>query len=99
MIQEYIQNQLEEDLTSDQISQGVYGPVYRQQEEVGKGKQPLLTASCSSDAMTNIQSPFRGQQVLPLIGSEQTTSLLVVMIIFSRNRQEAEMSLDRQIEL
>lgn len=30
--------------------------------------------------MTNPQNPFRGQQVLTLIGSEQTTSSLVVMI-------------------
>ena len=31
--------------------------------------------------MTNPQNPFRGQQVLTLIGSEQTTSSLVVMIL------------------
>ena len=37
-------------------------------------------AACNNDAMTNLQNPFRGQQVLTLIGSEQTTSSLVVMI-------------------
>ena len=31
--------------------------------------------------MVNPQYPFKGQQVLTLIGSEQTTSLLVVMIV------------------
>ena len=30
--------------------------------------------------MVNLRNPFKGQQVLTLIGSEQTTSLLVVMI-------------------
>lgn len=30
--------------------------------------------------MVNLQYPFKGQQVLTLIGSEQTTSSLVVMI-------------------
>ena len=39
-------------------------------------------AACNNDAMTNLQNPFRGQQVLTLIGSEQTTSSLVVMIIY-----------------
>ena len=43
-------------------------------------KQPLKVAACNNDAMTNLQNPFRGQQVLTLIGSEQTTSSLVVMI-------------------
>ena len=40
-------------------------------------------AACDSDAMVNSQYPFKGQQVLTLIGSEQTTSSLVVMIVTS----------------
>ena len=37
-------------------------------------------AASDIDALANPQNPFRGQQVLTLIGSEQTTSSLVVMI-------------------
>ena len=36
--------------------------------------------------MVNHQYPFKGQQVLTLTGSEQTTSSLVVMIHFSSVR-------------
>ena len=37
--------------------------------------------SCGAvDAMVMFNTPFRGQQELSLIGAEQTTSLLVVMI-------------------
>ena len=39
---------------------GVHRPVYGQQEEAGKRKQPLLAAACDSDAMTNPQYPFQG---------------------------------------
>ena len=60
MIEEYIQNQLE-DLASDQITlKEIHRPVYGQQEEAGKRKQPLLAAACDSDAMTNPQYPFQG---------------------------------------
>ena len=37
-------------------------------------------AACNSDAIVVFKTPFRGQHVLTLIGAEQTTSLLVVMI-------------------
>ena len=71
MIEDYIKNQLEEDYTKDQISLKEYK---------GKKRQPLQVAACSSDAMINLGTPFRGQQVLTPLGSEQTTSSLVVMI-------------------
>ena len=38
-------------------------------------------AACNSDAIVVFKTPFRGQHVLTLIGAEQTTSLLVVMIM------------------
>ena len=44
-------------------------------------------AAWNIDAMANIQYPFKGQQVLTLIGSEQTTSLLVVMIKYSTGEE------------
>jgi len=44
--------------------------------------KPLKAASSNSDAMSNFQNPLsEGQQVVPLPGAEQTTSLLVVLII------------------
>ena len=58
MIQEYIQNQLEEDLANDQISLKEYIIRLRVARGVGKRKQPLLAAACNSDAMTNFQYPF-----------------------------------------
>ena len=43
--------------------------------------KPLKAASSNSDAMSNFQNPLsEGQQVVPLPGAEQTTSLLVVLI-------------------
>ena len=61
MIEEYIQNQLEEDLASDQIRLKEYiDPFTGSKREVGKRKQPLLAAACDSDAMTNPQCPFQG---------------------------------------
>ena len=39
--------------------------------------------SCGAiDAMVIFDTPFRGQHELTLLGSEQTTSLLVVMITY-----------------
>ena len=44
--------------------------------------KPLKAASSNSDAMSNFQNPLsEGQQVVPLPGAEQTTSLLVVLIV------------------
>ena len=81
MIKDYIRNQLEEDYTSDQISfKKFQDPFTGEKRKQGKNKQPLEAAACSIDAMVNSQYPFKGQQVLTLIGSEQTTSSLVVMI-------------------
>jgi len=37
-------------------------------------------AACNCDAMVAFNTPLRGQHVLTLLGAEQTTSLLVVMI-------------------
>lgn len=39
-----------------------------------------FTSCRAIDAMVMFNTPFRGQQELSLIGDEQTTSLLVVMI-------------------
>ena len=39
-----------------------------------------FTSCRAIDAMVMFNTPFRGQQELSLIGAEQTTSLLVVMI-------------------
>ena len=39
-----------------------------------------FTSCRASNAMIFFSTPFRGQQVLTPLGSEQTTSLLVVMI-------------------
>ena len=40
----------------------------------------FLLSPCNIDAMVNPQYPFKGQQVLTLIGPEQTISSLMVMI-------------------
>ena len=40
-----------------------------------------FTSCRAIDAMVMFNTPFRGQQELSLIGDEQTTSLLVVMIV------------------
>ena len=37
-------------------------------------------AACKSDAIVIFKTPFRGQQVLTLIGAEQINSSLAVMI-------------------
>ena len=61
MIEEYIQNQLEEDLASDQITLKEYiDPFTGSKRKQAKRKQPLLAAACDSDAMTNPQYPFQG---------------------------------------
>ena len=61
MIEEYIQNQLEEDLASDQITLKEYiDPFTGGKRKQAKRKQPLLAAACDSDAMTNPQYPFQG---------------------------------------
>ena len=39
-----------------------------------------FTSCRAIDAMVMFNTPFRGQQELSLLGAEQTTSLLVVMI-------------------
>ena len=81
MIKDYIRNQLEEDYTSDQMSLKEFtDPFTGEKRKQGKKRQPLEAAAWNFDAMVNLQYPFKGQQVLTLIGSEQTTSLLVVMI-------------------
>ena len=81
MIKDYIRNQLEEDYTSDQISLKEFtDPFTGEKRKKKKKRQPLEAAACNNDAMVNPQYPFKGQQVLTLIGSEQSTSLLVVMI-------------------
>ena len=81
MIKDYIRNQLEEDYTSDQISLKEFtDPFTGNKRKKDKKRQPLEAAAWNNDAMVNLQYPFKGQQVLTLIGSEQTTSLLVVMI-------------------
>ena len=40
-----------------------------------------FTSCRAIDAMVMFNTPFRGQQELSLLGAEQTTSLLVVMIM------------------
>ena len=81
MIKDYIRNQLEEDYTSDQISLKEFtDPFTGDKRTKGKKRQPLEAAVWNFDAMVNHQYPFKGQQVLTLIESEQTTSSLVVMI-------------------
>ena len=57
--------------------------------ESGQKKQSPSAAVSSSDAMVNPQSPHRDQQVLTPMGSEPTTSLLVVLIIYLRARVQA----------
>ena len=74
MIQEYIRNQLGENLASEQnnLSRST-----KTRLRVARGsrqrKQPLLAAACSSDAMIKTLSTPRG--------SEQPTSKLVGLII------------------
>ena len=41
-----------------------------------------FTSCRAIDAMVMFNTPFRGQHELTLLGAEQTTSLLVVMICF-----------------
>jgi len=35
----------------------------------------------ANDAMAKLDTPFKGQQVMTLLGPEKTTSLLVVLIV------------------
>ncbi|MBQ4547085.1 MAG: hypothetical protein IJA17_08005, partial [Oscillospiraceae bacterium] len=53
-----------------------------------------FTSSRASDAMVIFSAPSRGQQVLTLLGSEQTTSLLVVMIISRKAKNKEKIRLD-----
>ena len=46
-----------------------------------------FTGYGANDAMINFSTPLRGQQVLTPLGSEQTTSLLVVLIFASVGRR------------
>ena len=46
-----------------------------------------FTSCRAIDAMAMFNTPFRGQQELSLIGAEQTTSSLVVMIILESKDQ------------
>lgn len=43
-----------------------------------------FTGYGANDAMINFSTPLRGQQVLTPLGSEQTTSLLVVLIVYRK---------------
>ena len=49
-------------------------------KEVSSSEFDWFTSCRAIDAMVMFNTPFRGQQELSLIGDEQTTSLLVVMI-------------------
>ena len=46
-----------------------------------------FTSCRAIDAMVMFNTPFRGQQELSLLGAEQTTSLLVVMIVIRHSSQ------------
>ncbi len=54
-------------------------------------------AACDSDAIVAFKTPFRGQQVLTLIGAEQTTGSLEVMIVFAVKYHHCTIDLFRKI--
>ena len=56
----------------------------RTTKAVSSSEFDWFTSCRAINAMVMFDTPFRGQQELSLLGAEQTTSLLVVMI-FERN--------------
>ena len=51
-----------------------------------------FTSCRAIDAMVMFNTPFRGQQELSLLGAEQTTSSLVVMIVKYQSRKKESIS-------
>ena len=72
MIADYIRNQPEEDFAKDQSSRKEFAdPFTGERNKQGKTNSHLSVAACNRDAMIAFKTPLE---------SEQTTSLLVVMI-------------------
>ena len=67
-IANYIKNQLEDDSAKDQISLKEFADPF-----MGERNK-------NCDEIVSFNTPLRGQHVLTLLGAEQTTSLLVVMV-------------------
>ena len=67
---------------------GNFREKYRSRRMLWNIQENWFTSSRANDAMIIFSTPSRGQQVLTPLGSEQTTSLLVVLIILKIKRKE-----------